>query len=208
MDDRRELVAAHPLSGAGEPASWRSSALSLTQRVDLGLLHLRGTLDDTLIHRVGQALGQSLPLACLAITDEPVRILRVRIDHWCLVVNEAHRVSTLRSLHEATLGSSTLVADVSGGAVWIDVAGRAAAELIAAGCAIDLDPGALPVRHAVWTRLARLRVLLIREDIDHFVLQLDAPCAQYAWEWLITNATLVDGLSASTVRQETHRTSV
>ena len=186
-----ELVASSPL-GTGGPMHWASASVTVSECAELGLMHIKGRVDEAAAERIAGALGVRLPGEFGRLTQAPVRALRVREDHWCVIVEQSARAPLLRGLRQAVSGTSLLVADVSDGVLWLRVAGAAAAALIAAGCALDLDRGALPVEHAAWTRLARLRVLIARRTLECFELQVDASYAHYAWDWLVENAALAD----------------
>jgi sarcosine oxidase subunit gamma len=83
---------------------------------------------------------------------------------------------------EAELGAAAAAVDVSAGYVCLELSGAGAAELLAEGCAIDLD--ALAVGACAQTQLARADVILLRPDGDRFELFVRPSFAPYVRAWI------------------------
>lgn len=185
-----------PIGGREGPArhAWRSVALR--ERRDLGLLQIRGNLDAAAGDRLSTVLGGALSGGFPTSPPGPARIVRTRQDHWCIVLPRPSCQAALDALREALEATSALVSDFSPGAAWVRIEGEAAAEVLSAGCALDLHPAVFAPGSASWTRFERLRVLLIREAADVFDVQVDASCGRYFWSRLSEVAEGVDLLRA------------
>ena len=79
--------------------------------------------------------------------------------------------------------------DVSGQRVALRFRGRAARELLALGCALDLHPSEFPAGRCAQTLLAQAGVLLVAlGDGDDYVLHVRSSFAGYLADWLLDAA--------------------
>jgi sarcosine oxidase subunit gamma len=74
--------------------------------------------------------------------------------------------------------------DVSASRVALELAGEGAAELLATGCSLDLDPAAFAPGRCAQTLLARAEVILLRRGLDRFWVLVRPSFAPYLRAWL------------------------
>jgi sarcosine oxidase subunit gamma len=133
---------------------------------------------------VGKALGGELPTEpCTAVRVGDLDVLWLGPDEW-LVLTGPGRQRELEDLLRAAIGDEHgAVVDVSAQRTALSLVGPAARELLARGCAIDLDPRVAPVGTCVQTLLARCGVtIVVREDV---LLLVRASFAEYLAAWLL-----------------------
>lgn len=125
--------------------------------------------------------GLSMPLnrmtkngALLAIRPGP--------DEFWLIAPEG----TLTAAQiEADLGGDWhALVDISHRNAGLDVSGTAVCDVLNAGCALDLHPGAFPVGMATRTLLGKAEVLLLRLDETRFRLECGRSFAPYVRDFL------------------------
>ncbi len=120
--------------------------------------------DEVLMSRLTTVLGVRPPTEpnTASISEDGIRqVLWLGPDEW-LVMGEPGTAgaleSTLRSALDAGAGA---VVDLSANRTAISVSGPRARELLAFGCAIDLDPPAFGRDHCAQTLLARANVIIV-----------------------------------------------
>jgi sarcosine oxidase subunit gamma len=141
---------------------------------------------------VAKALNGELPAApCTVSRAGDVEVLWLGPDEW-LVLAEPGRQRELEDLLRTAIGDSRgAVVDVSAQRTALSLSGPAAREVLARGCAIDLDPRIAPAGTCVQTRLARTGVTIVVRDerAGEFLLLVRASFAQYLAAWLTDSCT-------------------
>lgn len=136
---------------------------------------------------VARILGAALPTTpCTKVVGaDGLEVLWLGPDEW-LVVAPSARDGLERDLAEA-LGQDGAVIDVSAQRTTVAIGGRRARDLLAHGCAIDLDPRVSPMGTCVQTVLALAGVVIVARDetgTDFWVL-VRSSFARYLADWLI-----------------------
>jgi sarcosine oxidase subunit gamma len=75
-------------------------------------------------------------------------------------------------------------ADVSAARVGFELAGADAAELLAHGCPLDLDPACFAPGGCAQTLLARVEVILVRPELERWLVLVRPSFARYLEAWL------------------------
>ena len=122
--------------------------------------------DAALLARIGEALAAVPPTTPNTVTvaaDGEAHVLWLGPDEWLVVAREGapseFAAEVAAALREAAAGAFLTTVDVSANRVGIEIAGPDALELLAAGCALDLER-ALPVGACAQTLLARATIVL------------------------------------------------
>ena len=186
-----------PLEGWGPAFARLPGQVQIAEIPFLTQLDLRVEPDGAAAAAVGKALGGELPAApCTATRGTSsrtgdVEVLWLGPDEW-LVLAEPWRQRELEDLLRAAIGGGHgAVADVSAQRTALSLSGPAARELLARGCAIDLDPRVAPAGTCVQTLLARTGVTIVVRDerAGEFLLLVRASFAQYLAAWLVDACT-------------------
>jgi len=105
-------------------------------------------------------------------------------DEWLLLARDGE-ASAIAAHAAAKLGDTPhSLVDISHRQVGMNVSGPRAADLLAAGCPLDLDLAALPIGMCTRTLLAKAELVLWRRGPDLFRLELRRSFAAYAWAFL------------------------
>jgi sarcosine oxidase subunit gamma len=142
---------------------------------------------------IAAVLGGPLPLVpCTAKRYDTRDVAWLGPDEW-LVISEPGAESIdaqLRAAINAIGSAAGAVTDVSAQRTVLTVAGPAAADVLAGGCAIDLHPQVAPAGTCVQTLLARCGVtIIVRDDsATRFTLLVRASFAGYLADWLVDAA--------------------
>jgi sarcosine oxidase subunit gamma len=105
-------------------------------------------------------------------------------DEWLLLAPEERGTALDAALSGALAGQSASLVDVSHRQVGLVVAGPRAAELLNAGCPLDLDPSAFPVGMCTLTILTKAEIILWRTAEDTFRIEIARSFAPYVVELL------------------------
>lgn len=161
----------------------------------IGKLVLRG--DAEVRRRAGAVLGFPLP-------EEPLRAspgagaeaLWLGPEEWLLLV-PADTVETVAQALRAELAQAHhAVVAVSHQLAGMALHGPHAADLLAAGCPIDLHPRSFGPGAVTRTLLGKAPVILHRpEGSDGFRLYVARSFAPYLWRWLAAAARELGGLA-------------
>ena len=135
---------------------------------------------------VEAALGAALPQepGATAETADGALLIRLGPDEWRLTAPLADDGRLAARLASGLAGGPGALVNVSSATTVIAVAGEHAADLLATGTGIDLDPAAFPPGRAVRTRIGNARALLHRRAEDAFELHVPRSYARSFWEWL------------------------
>lgn len=171
------------LEAAGGPAVRLALAESRT------LVNLRGRLQDQhFASAVQEVLGVALPEAPNRWSgDEQRAILWLGPDEWLIISPEGEAPDIESRLREAAGDDPWLsVVDLSHNYTGFTLTGRAAHEVLAKGCPLDLHPRRFHRGHCAQTLLARIHVLLRSAGIEHRIeIWVRNSFARYAAAWLI-----------------------
>ena len=177
--------------GAVQTTDARPASGRLFERPFLTHVNLRldpGDIDA--LAAVHQVLGAQLPLTpnTTAADDGPLAIW-LGPDEW-LLLDEHHQSQALvHDLQAALAGHFASVVDVSAGQTVIRLSGPSTCDVLARGCALDLDPSVFPPGACAQTLLARAQALLVAVDdtptIDIIVRRSFVP---YVAAWLQDSA--------------------
>ncbi len=158
------LRARSPLEGATIAVD-PSTTVRIRELPFLAQVGLRADpADEPLMSRLTIVLGVRLPTdpntAAIA-QDGTKQVLWLGPDEW-LVLGEPGPAGALEStLRSALHAGAGAVVDLSANRTAISVSGPRARELLAFGCAIDLDPPAFGPDRCVQTLLARANVIIV-----------------------------------------------
>lgn len=139
---------------------------------------LRGA--PAVLSAAGEALGLSLSLpACRASVNGPRAALWLGPDERLLLGEQASAAETETRLAQALRGQPHALVNVSHRQIALEVGGPDAASLLAAGCPLDLDPGAFPVGMCTRTVLAKAEIVLWRVADERFHIEVWRSFAAY-----------------------------
>jgi sarcosine oxidase subunit gamma len=105
-------------------------------------------------------------------------------DEWLLLAPEERGTALDAALSGALAGQPASLVDVSHRQVGLVVAGPHAAELLNAGCPLDLDPTVFPVGMCTRTILGKVEIVLWRTADDTFRIEVARSFAPYVVELL------------------------
>ncbi|MFI5606473.1 sarcosine oxidase subunit gamma [Amycolatopsis sp. NPDC051903] len=136
---------------------------------------------------VGAALGVPLPVRPCTFTSGTgpfgaVDVLWLGPDEWLVLGGPGVAEPAETALREAIgLGAVT---DTSAQRTTVHLAGPAVRDVLAHGCAIDLDPAVSPPGTCVQTLLARTGIVLLVREHDEFTVLVRQSFAPYFAAWL------------------------
>jgi sarcosine oxidase subunit gamma len=104
-------------------------------------------------------------------------------DEW-LLAKDGDDTKLAARLDTAFRGHFVTVTDVSDAYTVIRLAGPAAAEVLAKGCALDTHDRVFPPGKVARSLLAKADVILHRLTADTFELYVARSYADYLWRWL------------------------
>jgi sarcosine oxidase subunit gamma len=129
--------------------------------------------------------GVALPTAPMRAHVQASRAaLWLGPDEWLLLAPDAEGSALLVALSDALHGQTASLVDVGHRQVGLVVTGPRAADLINAGCPLDLDPSAFPVGMCTRTVLAKVEIILWRTAADAFRIEVARSLVPYVVELL------------------------
>ena len=146
--------------------------------------------DSEALAAIQQMLGLQLPLTPnTTAAGQELLAAWLGPDEWLLLTEHHQPDSLVTDLQAALNGHVASVVDTSAGQTVIRLSGPSALDVLARGCALDLDPSVFPPGACAQTLLARAQALLIAVDdtptIDIIVRRSFAP---YVAAWLQDSA--------------------
>jgi sarcosine oxidase, subunit gamma len=133
----------------------------------------------------GQAFGLPLPEeACRANSVAARSALWLGPDERLLLAPEGEAPRIQAVLSAALQHVAHSLVDIGHRQVAIEVTGPRAAELLASGCPLDLDPGAFPVGMCARTLLGKSEVVLWRRSAAEYHLEVGRSYSDYVLGWL------------------------
>lgn len=148
-----------------------------------GKLILRAGADVAV--RAADSLGFALPPTLRAARGDGIAALWLGPDEWLLLADADGSEPLASRLRAALAEHHHAVVDVSDRLAGIAVRGGRAADVLAAGCALDLHVRAFPAGMVTRTLLGKAQLVLHRpEDAAGFDLYVNASLAPYVWLFL------------------------
>ena len=145
---------------------------------------LRG--GEAVAARAGPVLGLTIPQeACRAAVQADRAALWLGPDEWLLLAPEAEGRDIAERLLPALDGLPHALTDIGHGSAGLIVAGPAAAELLNAGCPLDLHESAFPVGMCTRTLLGKAEIVLWRTAPETFRLEAGRSFMAYVREFLL-----------------------
>ena len=145
---------------------------------------LRG--GEAVAARAGPVLGLDIPReACRAAALADRAALWLGPDEWLLVAPEAEERGLAERLRQALDGLQHALTDIGHGGAGLIVAGPAAAELLNAGCPLDLHGSAFRVGMCTRTLLAKAEIVLWRTAPETFRLEAGRSFMSYVRDFLL-----------------------
>lgn len=160
------------------------SGIRLQQRHPLAMFNLRGAADAAFRDAVRSVCGCELPVAPNSSSACPAgEILKLGPNEWLLVAIPETPWSETMAIPGATL------TDVSHARVAVQVDGDMSRDMLAKGCAIDLHPRQFPPRTCIQTSIAKIGVILHKQQNDSgLMLYAARSYAGSFWHWLTAAA--------------------
>jgi len=189
-------VATSPLAAHGQSAQ---VALTLREWPFRGHLNLRGQPDEAaFVQAVQAAAGAALPLTPNTVaTGNDVTALWLGPDEWLLVTAPEGQRELEQALNDKLDDLFAAVTDVSSYYTTIEVAGSAAADLLARGTALDLHPRAFHTGACAQTLLAKTAATIVKTaDTPVFEVIVRVSFADYLWRWLQDGAAVMAAADA------------
>jgi heterotetrameric sarcosine oxidase gamma subunit len=165
--------------------------------------HLRAGIFPVGDEVPGVTLAERWPLAILQIDRLPggpadrsaveqmpgaLSPLQVGPERW-LVVDRRDRLESLAASLDGAMGVGFAVTDLSQARTVLRIAGARARDVLAKGCALDLDPGIFPIGSCAATSVAGLAAVLVAvDDVPTYDLHVARTYGQYVWEWVLEAA--------------------
>jgi sarcosine oxidase, subunit gamma len=133
----------------------------------------------------GRGFGVPFPAdACRASVLGERAVLWLGPEEHLLLAPEGVRSRVLAELEIALGGHAHSLVDVSERQVAIAVSGRAAREILASGCPLDLDSAAFPVGMCTRTLFGKAEALLWRRSAEEYHLEVARSFAGYVRGWM------------------------
>jgi sarcosine oxidase subunit gamma len=134
----------------------------------------------------GEAFGLALPqTACRAAWNGERAALWQGPDEWLLIAPAAQEDDIEAGFRNLLAGQAHALVGVGHRNATLDISGPRGAELLNAGCPLDLDEAAFPVGMCTRTILAKAPILLWRTAPEDFVLGAWRSFMPYVWDFLI-----------------------
>jgi len=168
-----DLVLHRPLDGVVA-----SPELGLSAGPAFARYSLRAS--DTVLPRIADALGFALPqTACRSTSVVARHALWLGPDEWLLLCAPDDKLG--EELAAALSGSPYSLVDVSCRQIALIIDGARAADLISAGCPLDLGSGAFPIGMCTRTLFGKAEIVLWRTGEAQFHMEVWRSFAGYVW---------------------------
>lgn len=158
----------------------------------VGQVAVRGRPDDPQFrHAFRSVAGLDLPLAPGAVAEGGgFRAIWLGPDHWLIVTAEGEGPALAQRLQPAFAGLFATALDLSGARMRLRLIGPAAADVLAAGCRLDLNPQRFGAGHAAQTQVGNVTAIVHCLAVDPpgegLCYDLYVPRSQVLsfWRWL------------------------
>jgi sarcosine oxidase subunit gamma len=164
-----------------------NGALVIGERPFLGHINVRGSSSDPrFVAAMREALGVPPPDAPNTTAEAGgIVVYWLGPAEWLTMTPFERKAEVESRLRAALLEVRSAVTDVSGGQTVIAIHGRAAREVLAKGCPLDLHPRSFGIGQCAQSRLAKAGVLLrIVDRAPTFEIVVRRSYAEYLWLWL------------------------
>ena len=165
-----------------------SAAVSVRSLPFVGYVAVRGKPDDeAFLASVRRTTGLDLPIAVGGVVEtEAIRVLWLGPDHWLFVCNEGEAPALVDRLQAGFGALFAAAVDVSGARARLRISGPSAADLLATGCRLDLDPAVFGAGQCVQTPLGNVTAIIHCVDLEPPAYDLYVPrsTAMSFWHWL------------------------
>ncbi|MBL8697668.1 MAG: sarcosine oxidase subunit gamma [Alphaproteobacteria bacterium] len=154
--------------------------------------------DDAARAAAGRGLGLELPSdPCRAATRDGRSALWLGPDEWLLLAAEADGPAVAAAIADSAAGTRHALFDVGHRQIGLALSGPLAADVLAQGCPLDLDPSAFPVGMCTRTLLAKTEIVLWRRDAERFHVEVARSFARYAGELIVLAARGAAAMAAA-----------
>jgi sarcosine oxidase subunit gamma len=149
---------------------------------------LRG--DAEVARLAGAAIGVKIPgTALLASQVDQHAALWLGPDEWLLLAPAVEEDAVAQDLADALAAVPHALVNVGHREVIAELSGPRAADVLNAGCPLDLDPAAFPVGMCTRTVLAKAQIVLWRTGANIFQLHVWRSFYPYVRDFLIEART-------------------
>lgn len=167
--DGRRSIAAQGVSVTPAPALARH------------VLHCRSTDRDL----IAEATSFPLAGALLEARSAGARsTLHLGPDDWLLLGESGSQAITEAAFAAMAARAPHSLVDVSDRQGAVEIRGARCADLLSAGCPLDLHPSAFPPGRCTRTLLGRVEIVLWRRQAEHFHVEIGRSFSNYAWWFL------------------------
>ena len=165
-----------------------TAEVSLRSLPFAGYVAVRGKPGDAAFLAAAKGvLGLDLPLAAGGVAEgDSHRALWLGPDHWLAVCNEGEGLALAERLQRAFEGLFAAALDVSGARARLRISGAAAADLLATGCRLDLDPAVFAPGRCVQTPLGNVTAIIhcVETEPPTYDVYVARSMAMSFWRWL------------------------
>ena len=181
----RSPLAGHVTSGRhGNPAAETPGVRlgELEPREIVRVCPLQGKKQDTNA-AVRKVCELTLPAIGKSVEKDGVVVAWAALDAWIVTAPAPGRGALYQTLDEQCRGLAA-VTDQSHGLTGFVVSGPNCRDVLAKGCAVDLDPAQFPVGACAATQMEHIPVHLRHADDDAFELLVPTSYALSFWEFI------------------------
>jgi sarcosine oxidase, subunit gamma len=165
------------------PEATATGGVTVALLSGLGRLSLRGPPE--VLAAAGVAFGFKLPnQACRAREGDGCAALWLGPDEQLLLVQQSEWADVLAALASTLKEMPHSLVDISQRQIALHISGARAADVLSAGCPLDLHPQAFPVGMCTRTLLAKAPIVLWRTALDEFHLEVWRSFALYVQQLL------------------------
>lgn len=191
-----ELMARSALAGVARLGRYGARAegpagVTLSEREGLAIAHIAARKDKIaeVLDWLSAVTGATAADSPRSVTGDGMVVVGCAPGQW-FVVSEGERSATaVARLTDALAGIASVI-DHSSGKVVVRVAGPRARDVLAKGCAIDLDKRAFGPGSAAATEIAHIGCQLWQVDeTPTFDLAVNRSIARSFWSWLTASAS-------------------
>ena len=166
------------LHGASLPT--RIGFVAVTDAGPMARFSYRGSPEN-----IGAAFGVDLPTQPMRAAYAGTRAaLWLGPDEWLLLAPENEHADVCAAVSAARGAQPGSLVDISVRQAGLDIVGPGAAEVLSAGCPLDLDLSEFPVGMCARTVLAKAEIILWRRAPDTFRLDVARSFAPYVAAFL------------------------
>lgn len=170
-----------------------TAAVTVRSLPFVGYVAVRGKPDDAgFLAAAKGVLGLDLPLTAGGVAEaEHCRVLWLGPDHWLAVCNEGEAPALNVRLQDAFAGLFAAAIELSGARSRLRISGEAAADLLATGCRLDLDPAVFGPGQCLQTPLGNVTAIIHCVDTGEpgqpspaYDVYVPRSMAMSFWKWL------------------------